>query len=139
MNLPRFALDHRAVVVAFAGVLLAAGALNFATMSRREDPVITIREALIVTRWPGAPATRVEELITDPVEEIVVEIAEVDSIESTSLVGASIVKVTSSSVCAVETKNFSWAFTIPRSSNSSVKWSCLAASAVSMVRKSVTS
>ena len=94
MNLPRFALDHRAVVVAFAGVLLAAGALNFATMSRREDPVITIREALIVTRWPGAPATRVEELITDPVEEIVVEIAEVDSIESTSLVGASIVKVT---------------------------------------------
>ena len=42
---------------------------------------------------------------------------------------ASIVAAISASVCASETKNFSWAFTTPRSSNSSVKRSRNAASA----------
>lgn len=94
MNLPRFALDHRAVVLAFVGVLLAAGLLNFAAMSRREDPEITIRDALVITFWPGASATRVEELVTDPLEDAIAEIAEVDLITSKSMVGISIIKVT---------------------------------------------
>jgi multidrug efflux pump subunit AcrB len=94
MNLPKYALDHRAVVLAFVGVLLAAGLLNFATMSRREDPEIIIRDALVITFWPGASATRVEELVTDPLEDAIGEIAEVDSIESKSMVGISIIKVT---------------------------------------------
>ena len=74
MNLPRFALTHRPIVLAFTAILLALGLFNFATMSRREDPEITVRDALIVTPWPGAPATRVEELITDPIEDVIVEI-----------------------------------------------------------------
>ena len=56
MNLPRFALDHRPVVLAFVAVFLAAGLLNFTRMSRREDPEITIRDALVIVSWPGAPA-----------------------------------------------------------------------------------
>jgi multidrug efflux pump subunit AcrB len=94
MNLPRFALTHRSVVLAFVSVLLAAGLFNFATMSRREDPEITIRDALVLTPWPGSPATKVEELITDPLEKGMAEIAEVQTIESKSLVGLSIIQVT---------------------------------------------
>ncbi len=56
MNLPRYALAHRAIVLAFLGVVLAVGLTNFASMSRREDPEITIRHALVITRWPGASA-----------------------------------------------------------------------------------
>ena len=94
MNLPRFAMTRRPVVLAFVAVLLGAGTYNFATMSRREDPELTIRDALIITAWPGAPATRVEELITDPIEDVIVEIAEVETIESKSMVGLSIIEVT---------------------------------------------
>ena len=86
MNLPRFALTHRPIVMAFVVVFLAVGSFNFATMSRREDPELTIRDALVVTAWPGAPATRVEELITDPIEDVIVEIAEIATIESKSMV-----------------------------------------------------
>ncbi len=94
MNLPRFALDHQAVVLAFVIVLLGAGIFNFSTMSRREDPEITIRDALVITTWPGASATRIDELVTDPLEKVVAEIAEVDSIESKSMVGVSITQAT---------------------------------------------
>ncbi|MEA3412356.1 MAG: efflux RND transporter permease subunit [Pseudomonadota bacterium] len=94
MNLPRFALTHRSVVLAFVGVLFASGLFNFADMSRREDPEITIRDALVLTRWPGAPAARVEELLTDPLEKAIAGIAEVETIRSKSLVGLSIIQVT---------------------------------------------
>ena len=94
MNLPRFALTHRPIVLAFMAVILTVGTFNFATMSRREDPEITIREALVITAWPGAPATRIEELITDPLEDVIVEISEISTIESKSMVGLSIIKVT---------------------------------------------
>ena len=93
MNLPRFSLAHRSIILAFIVVFLVVGTFNFATMPRREDPEITIRDALIVTPWPGAPATRVEELITDPIEDIIVEIAEVETVKSKSMVGLSVIQV----------------------------------------------
>ena len=94
MNLPRFALTHRCSIVALVGVLLAAGLFNFATMSRREDPAITIRDALVITSWPGAAATKVEDLLTDPLEKAIAGIPEVDTITSKSRVGLSIIQVT---------------------------------------------
>ena len=80
MNLPRFGLTHRSIVFAFLSVLLAVGLTNFATMSRREDPEITVRDALVITSWPGAPATKVEELVTDPLEKVIAQIPEVQTI-----------------------------------------------------------
>ena len=94
MNLPRFAVTHQAIILSFVIVALGAGLFNLSTMSRREDPELTIRDALVVTRWPGASAQRVEELITDPLEAAASEIAEVDTIRSESLVGISIIQVT---------------------------------------------
>ena len=54
MNLPRFAVTHQAIVISFLVVAITIGLFNVATMSRREDPELTIRDALVVTRWPGA-------------------------------------------------------------------------------------
>ena len=77
MNLPRFAVTHPAIVIALAAVVTAVGLFNLSTMSRREDPEITVRRALVITNWPGASAIRVEELVTDPLEAAISEIAEV--------------------------------------------------------------
>jgi multidrug efflux pump subunit AcrB len=93
MNLPRFSLKHRSIILTFVAVFLVVGSFNFGTMSRREDPEITIRDALIITSWPGAPATRVEELITDPIEDVIVEIPEIETVKSKSMVGLSVVQL----------------------------------------------
>ncbi len=94
MNLPGFAVSHRSVVLAFTAVLVTLGSMNLSSMPRREDPEITIRDALIITRWPGAPAARVEELVTDPLEAVVAEIAEIDTVKSKSMVGISVIQTT---------------------------------------------
>ncbi len=94
MNLPRYALDHKAVVLAFLGVFLLVGLFNFSSMPRREDPEITIRDALIITRWPSASAQRVDELITDPLEEVLAQIAEIDKMRSKSMTGISVIQLT---------------------------------------------
>ncbi|MEN8133169.1 MAG: efflux RND transporter permease subunit, partial [Pseudomonadota bacterium] len=94
MNLPQFALTHRPIVLAFVGILFVAGLFNFSTMPRREDPEITIRDALVITSWPGAEASKVEELITDPLEKAITKITEVKTVESISRVGLSVIQVT---------------------------------------------
>jgi multidrug efflux pump subunit AcrB len=94
MNLPRYALGHKAVVLAFLGVFLVAGVFNFSSMPRREDPELTIRDALVLTRWPGASAQRVDELITDPLEEVLAQVAEIDKMRSKSMTGISVIQLT---------------------------------------------
>lgn len=94
MNLPRFALTHTSIIALFVVISVFAGIFNFDSMSRREDPEITIRDTIIVTSWPGASATLVDELITDVIKDVVVEIAEIVTVESESMVGLSIVQVT---------------------------------------------
>ncbi len=93
MNLPKFALTHQSVVLAFFSVFIFAGLFNFTDMSRREDPEITIRDTLVLTAWPGATAEKVEELITDPLEKVIAQITEVDIIESKSMTGLSVIQI----------------------------------------------
>jgi len=94
VNLPGYALTHRVVLLTLLSVFVAAGLFNFSTMSRREDPEITIRDALIITQWHGASATRIDDLITYPIEKAIAQIAEIDVIETKSFAGISIIQVT---------------------------------------------
>lgn len=93
MNLTRGALFRRTTVMTAVLLLLAVGAQTFLTMSRREDPEIQIRVTPVVTRWPGATATKVEELVTDPLEEAIAQISEVKTITSVSRAGLSDISV----------------------------------------------
>ncbi|MEZ5962497.1 MAG: efflux RND transporter permease subunit [Planctomycetota bacterium] len=93
MNLTRFALRNRVFVLAAMAVALVYGVATFLGMSRREDPEITIRAAVVVTRWPGATAEKIEELVTDPLEKAIDQIDEVDKITSKSRTGLSIITV----------------------------------------------
>jgi len=94
MNLPDFALSHRPIVLVLVTVIAGIGIFNIFSMPRREDPEIIARDALVITAWHGASSTKVEELITDPLEEAISEIGEVGKLRSKSLVGLSVVQVT---------------------------------------------
>lgn len=93
MSLPSFALNSRTFVLFAASAALLFGALTFDSMSRREDPEIVIRSAKVETRWPGATARDVEELVTRLLEEEIYGIEEVKEIQSTSRAGQSILSV----------------------------------------------
>ena len=94
MSLSAFAVKYKPIVVSAVLIMMVYGGISFFSMPRREDPEFTIRVCVISTRWPGAPATKVEELVTDKIEEEVNSIEEVDFIRSTSTLGLSTVFVT---------------------------------------------
>ena len=93
MNFASLAVRYRPIVVSVVILLVAYGVFSFMTMPRREDPQFTIRVCVVSTHWPGAPAEKVEELITDKIEQQVNGIEEVDEIWSTTLQGQSTVFV----------------------------------------------
>jgi len=93
MNIAAFALKNRAVMMLAALILVTYGVVSYQTMPRRADPAFTLRTCQIVTQWPGAPAEKVEQLVTDPLEQAVESIDEVDTITSTSRTGQSVISV----------------------------------------------
>ena len=93
MNLAAWAMKYRPIVLTGAFLLMVWGVFSFATMPRREDPEYTVRTCAVTTFWPGAPAEKVEELVTDPIEEAVDRIEDVDVVRSTTTIGMSTVYV----------------------------------------------
>ncbi|MEM1071017.1 MAG: efflux RND transporter permease subunit, partial [Planctomycetota bacterium] len=93
MNLSRLAMAYRPIVYTFVGLLTCWGAYTFFTMPRREDPEFTIRTCVVSTSWPGTPTVKVEELITDKLEEELDSIDEVDYLNSETTVGQSVIYV----------------------------------------------
>ncbi|MEM1071610.1 MAG: efflux RND transporter permease subunit [Planctomycetota bacterium] len=94
MNLPKFAITHKPVTLVVMAIVVISGLMTFVSMPRREDPRITIRAALVETYWPGASALRMEELVTDSLEDAIAQIEEVDTIESFSRTGYSRIDIT---------------------------------------------
>ena len=93
MNLTALALNRtRFVAVVLLG-LAAMGLSAYENMPREDMPPYTIRFANIVTEFRGASPTRVESLITKPLEEVVQEIPEVKSIASDSRTALSVIAV----------------------------------------------
>lgn len=91
--LPEFALKRPTIVISLVLICVVWGVVTFATMPRREDPEFTIKICTVSTSWPGASAQKVEELVTDPLEEAIDGLEEVKLIRSTSSTGLSVIFV----------------------------------------------
>lgn len=108
MNLAAFAIRYRPIVLTLVILLMAWGVISYFTMPRREDPEYTVRTCAITTSWPGAPATKVEELITKPIEEACDRINDVDLVHSKTKNGLSTVFVDAEETVAAASINNVW-------------------------------
>jgi multidrug efflux pump subunit AcrB len=93
MSLSAWAMKYRPIVLTLVGLLMFWGVASSMTMPRREDPEYTVRTCAITTVWPGAPAEKVEELITKPLEEAADRIDDVKRVYSTTKTGLSTIFV----------------------------------------------
>ena len=94
MNIAQFFIERRVITLVLTVVLLGAGLTAYQGMSRLEDPEFTIKEALIITPYPGASAAEVEEEVSDQIEKAVQKMGQLDFVESKSDRGLSTVTVT---------------------------------------------
>ena len=93
MTLTEFSIKRKTVSWMTALLLLGGGIISFLDLGRLEDPEFTIKEAVIVTAYPGASALEVEEEVTLPIENALQQLAAVDNVRSISSSGLSQVMV----------------------------------------------
>ena len=82
--------NNRVVFVAMLFVLIG-GIVAYRQIGRLEDPEFTIKEALIITPYPGASAEEVAKEVTNPIEAACQQLGQLERVESESTRGMSIV------------------------------------------------
>jgi multidrug efflux pump subunit AcrB len=82
--------NNRVIFVAMAFVLVG-GIVAYRHMGRLEDPEFTIKEALIITPYPGASAEEVAKEVTNPIESACQQLGQLERVESESSRGMSVV------------------------------------------------
>ncbi|MGD9236841.1 MAG: efflux RND transporter permease subunit, partial [Desulfobacterales bacterium] len=89
-----FALNNSRTVIMALLLVIVGGMVAFIRLPKLEDPLITIREALVYAKYPGMPVEQVERLITRPIEEKIRSMGEIDKIkDSTSKFGECLIHV----------------------------------------------
>lgn len=91
MNLTEGALKNNRITLTVLAILLLAGISAYIGLPQQMDPGFTVRTAQIVTRFPGASPERVEQLVSDPIEQAIQAMPELDFVSSVSRTGVSIV------------------------------------------------
>lgn len=86
-------LDNQRLIALFSALLIVAGLASFVALPTTEDPRVMNRVATVLTPFPGATAERVEALITEPIEDELRTLPEVDVISSRSQAGISVIRV----------------------------------------------
>ena len=93
MNLAEFSMKKQVITITVTLILLFVGLKSFDALSRLEDPEYTIKDAIVVTPYPGASAREVEEEVTNVVELAIQQLGQLEWIESTSSRGMSSIKL----------------------------------------------
>lgn len=101
-GLAQFFVEHREVGWMAVLAVLIWGWVSFRSLPQQEDPKIPKRRALLVTRFPGADARKVEELVTKKVEEKIDELDCIEELKSVSRGGVSVINVLQTSARAPE-------------------------------------
>lgn len=93
MDLARFAIEKRVISTICTLLILFGGYYAYTLLPRFEDPEFIIRQAQIVTPYPGAGAAEVAEEVTEVVENALQQLQGVKEVKSISSPGLSIVTV----------------------------------------------
>ena len=94
MKITQFCIENRVTTLVLTVVLVIGGIISYGSMGRLEDPEFTIKDALIITPYPGASAAEVEEEVSDVIETAVQKLKQLLEVESRSTRGLSIVTAT---------------------------------------------
>lgn len=93
MDIARASIDRPLYTWIIMLVALLGGIWGFLNLGRLEDPAFTIKQAVIVTAYPGASAEQVAREVTEPLESAIQKMGEVKTITSINRPGSSLIEV----------------------------------------------
>ena len=93
MNIAEFSIKKSVITWTLTVVLLVIGYYSYQDLPRLEDPEFAIKDAVVVTPYPGASPEEVEKEVTEKIEKAVQALGQLKRVESYSARGLSTVKV----------------------------------------------
>lgn len=93
MNLPVYSLENKKIIYFFLAIMLIGGIYSFFKLPKKEDSPFVIKQAVLVTQYPGATPQEVEKLITEPIEREIQSMSDVFQIKSESYFGKSKISI----------------------------------------------
>ncbi len=93
MNIAEFAIRKNVITWTVTVVMLFLGYFSYTKLPRLEDPEFAIKEAVILTPYPGASPKEVQEEVTEVIEKACQEMGQLKRVESYSSRGMSLVHV----------------------------------------------
>ncbi|MDX1399097.1 MAG: efflux RND transporter permease subunit, partial [Oceanospirillum sp.] len=94
MSIAKYFIEKKVSSWMITLILLIGGVISFSKLGQLEDPEFTIKDALVITYYPGATPEQVEEEVTYPIEQAIQNLPYVDKLVSTSKAGYSKVQLT---------------------------------------------
>lgn len=104
MNFAQFAINKRVVSALVTLLILIGGYVAYNLLPRFEDPEFVIRQAQIMTPYPGASSIEVAKEVTDPLENALQQLQGVKEINSVSTPGLSEITI-EFEISAAKTRN----------------------------------
>lgn len=89
MSVAEWSMDKKVISWMMALILLIGGSISYLNLGQLEDPEFTIKQAMVITNYPGASPEQVEEEVTYPIENAIQSLPYVDFVQSISSNGLS--------------------------------------------------
>ena len=93
MKLVKFFLQRKAVTVLLLILILTGGLFSYVKMGKLEDAPFTIKQALVLTPYPGASPSEVQSQVTDVLEEAIQSLGELYYLKTENRAGLSKITV----------------------------------------------
>ena len=93
MSITRASIDSALLTWMLILSCFFGGVWGFFTVGRLEDPAFTIKQAVVMTEYPGASASQVAVEVSEPIESALQKLGEVDTITSVNRPGVSFIDV----------------------------------------------
>lgn len=93
MSIIDYSIKNRVVTLFFTAMIVIGGIFAYFKVGKLEDPEFKVKEAIVLTVYPGASPHEVELEVTDAIENALEQIPNVEYIESVSKANFSEVKI----------------------------------------------
>ncbi|MEM7521138.1 MAG: efflux RND transporter permease subunit, partial [Pseudomonadota bacterium] len=94
MQIARFSIEKPLYTWLLILFCLFGGAAGYMSVGKLEDPVFTLKSALVITPYPGATAYEVATEVTEVIEAEIQQMDEIDFITSRNSPSVSVIEVT---------------------------------------------
>ncbi|MCW8329710.1 efflux RND transporter permease subunit [Photobacterium sp. SDRW27] len=93
MNIAHYSINNKVISWMFVLLMLIGGGISFTGLGQLEFPEFTLKNALVITPYPGASPEQVEEEVTLPLENAIQQMQQVKHITSINSAGLSQIEI----------------------------------------------